>query len=401
MKHRIILLLFPFLLIFSGCQLIDKAKKELERVKHKYEEYKGTADTRGSRPFTVTFQQNEADKTPIITSQCSSNADVGFVHFMTQTEAAGRYFSATANLYSYPFSEVLKPFWDFRYTNPVSRYLYNGDGTHFANHSVLTGIDARTGNRNTIIGSDFSQIDPSGVVGESKCVNGALAAGTTLNLYDAPEQALTYSGIGSTFTYQIRPSTHIMPWKSDGTGNLMLQGSFDLPIYHNYESNIGGGVSFNVFLYNPKINKHLNFVIGIYAYGSAWQEERAGIRFDPTTGIVHVATVAKDDSWWCTKSPKSRSIQEVTNTPNKSTADDGQWNDFYRVNIAYQNIRAVLAALQDNPPPEVAGQNFGLNPEDWEVTLIAIQYELEEQGGKASISGSFRGFEAYLSRLPL
>ncbi|NPA29039.1 MAG: hypothetical protein GXO33_02525, partial [Epsilonproteobacteria bacterium] len=53
-----------------------------------------------------------------------------------------------------------------------------------------------------------------------------------------------------------------------------------------------------------------------------------------------------------------------------------------------------------NPPPNVAGQNFGSNPEDWEVLLIGIQYELAEEGGKALLAGSFRGFEAGISRLP-
>ena len=60
----------------------------------------------------------------------------------------------------------------------------------------------------------------------------------------------------------------------------------------------------------------------------------------------------------------------------------------------------VLNEIRKNPPAEVAGQNFGLNPEDWEVTLVAIQYELQEEGGKASVSGSFSGFGAYTSDLP-
>ena len=117
--------------------------------------------------------------------------------------------------------------------------------------------------------------------------------------------------------------------------------------------------------------------------------------------MVHIATVASENSWWSTISPKSRAIQEVFNTPNGTASNDEKWNDFYRVNISYQNLLAALQELSTNPPPSAAGQNFGLNPEDWELTSIMLQYELEEAGGKASFSGSFRGFEAYISNLPL
>jgi hypothetical protein len=30
-----------------------------------------------------------------------------------------------------------------------------------------------------------------------------------------------------------------------------------------------------------------------------------------------------------------------------------------------------------------------------------LQYELEENGGKATMAGSFRGFEAYITKLPI
>ena len=393
------ILSLPF--FFTGCEFLDKVKEEIDNLKHKYEEYYGDKNERGERPFQVVFQQNENDKTAVISSVCDYNQPISHIYFMTQTDAGNNYFKATHSLSSYPFRGVLKPFWDFRYTNPVSPFLRNGDGSYLPDYASLSGLDARKGDRNTIIGTPFAQTDPSGVVGQSKCVGGHIAAGTTLNLYDAPEQALIYAGIANTFTYQIHPNNHIRPWKADGSGNLMLQANFDKPIYRNFESNTGGSVAFNIMLYNPKSKLHLNYVIGIYAFGSAWQTEMAGIKFDPTTNIVHVATVIKDDSWWCTKSPKSLAIQEVVNTPNKTNRDDGRWNDFYRVNISYNNLKAVLDELQKNPPPSVAGINFGQAPQDWEVILLAVQYELAEEGGKALVSGSFSGFEAYLSRLPL
>ena len=400
--NKTILSLMTFSLLFSltSCGLIDKAKNEYNRIKHQYEEFTG-ADTRGPRPFTVVYQQDENAKRGLISSSCNANQDVKHIYFPTQTEAHNNIFSAIKNLYSYPYSGILKPFWDIRYTNPVRTYVHHNNGSHYANHASLTGLDARTGSRNVVTGTSASQTDVAGSVVQSKCVDGLLAAGMTANLNDAPEQSLTYSGIASTLSYQLDAHSHTKVWNTQGKGNLVLQGFFDTPIYQNFEANIGGSVSYNVFLYNPKIKKHLNYVIGIYAAGEAWQSEKAGIRFDPTTNIIHVATVIQADSWWTTISPRSKAIQEVFYAPNKTTKDDGRWNQFYRTNISYQNLLAVLNALKTNPPAEVAGQNFGLNPQDWEVTLVAVQYELEEQGGKASLSGSFRGFEAYISNDPL
>jgi len=53
--------------------------------------------------------------------------------------------------------------------------------------------------------------------------------------------------------------------------------------------------------------------------------------------------------------------------------------------------------LKTNPPVGAENTDFGISPEDWEVTSIMVQYELEESGGKALLSGSFRGFNAYIS----
>lgn len=412
MKKYISPLLLIVLFTLSGCDLSDKVEREVDRIgdqideeinrlKNKYEEYSTDGDTRGEKPFTVIYQNENAPKSPVISSQCTQNDIPQHVYFSTQVDAQQNIFSAIANLYSYPNTGVLKPYWDTRYINPVSQYITGVEALHFPEHAKLTGLDARVGVSNITTGTGFSQADSAGSVIQSKCVNGAIATGNTLNLFDAPEQALTYAGIQSTFIYQIHPDNHTSPWNTNGDGNFMIQASFDLPIYNNFEDNIGASVSFNVFLYNPTINKHLNYVIGVYASGDAWQKEKAGIRYDPTTNIIHVATVIKDESWWATKSPQSKGIQEVYNVPEKVTGDDGQWNDFYRANIAHQNLLAVLNELKTNPPAEVAGQDFGLAPQDWEVTLVAVQYELEEQGGKASFSGSFRGFEAYISSLPL
>ena len=385
-----------FLYVFNSCSLDDLKDK----IKHVYEEVTGK-ESRGPKPFTVVFQGENDPKTAFITSSCTYNTDVNYVYSQTPQDANSRYYNDTKGFTSSPTTGAkLKPFWDIRYTNSVTKYINGGTHTEYADHSVNTGLDARSGNRNVEIGTSMAQVDPDGVVVQAKCVDGNLAAGAIVNLLDSPDQYLTYAGPQSTFKYKLS-SNLISPWSSDGSGNIMIQANFDAPIYHNYESNIGGGVYFNLFLRNKKNGKSLNYVIGIYGIGDAWMKEKAGIRFDPTTGVIHVATVIKDSSWWCTKSPASLEIQEIYDSPTGTNFDDGVWGEFYRVNISYQNLLAVLQELRDNPPPEAAGEDFGLSPQDWEVLSIMIQYELEEEGGKALLGGSFKDFSAYVSKLPL
>ncbi len=382
-------------LAFTGCDLVDKAKDKYDELKEKYLEKPG--EDRGERPFQVIYQNPNGPKSVLISSGCGSNAEVGYAYFPTQSDAAYNYFKKTRYYVSRPGS--IKPFWDIRYTNPVNAYIRYTDSTYYPNHARLTGLDARSGRQNVEVGTAFAQRDPTGVVVQSECVGGQLAGGALLNLFDAPAQHLVYAGIAHTFTYQFDVRSHIRPWHADGSGNLAIQASFDRPIYRRYGDNIGASTAFNVMLYNPKLKKHLNYVIGLHAAGSAWLREKSGIKFDPSTNIVHVATVVSPDSWWCTIAPGSQSITEVHNSSD-TRRDDGVWPEFFRVNISYQNLLATLNELIQNPPPNVAGQQFGQSPQDWEVILIGIQYELADEGGKALYAGSFRGFEAYLSPLP-
>ena len=396
MKIGLITIAIASIFTMSGCDQVDKLK---DKILHKYKEYVGKVK-RGPKPFTETFQSENAPKRVIISPNCNANHSVKYVYFETPTDASSNFYRATSNLMSYPIG-TLKPYWDVRYTNPISEYVRNSDGSAYANHAKFTGLDARSGANNFIAGSAMSQTDAGGTVAQSKCVNGEIAAGTTVNLYDAPELDLVYAGIQSTFSYQISTNSHIRPWNSDKTGNLMLQAHFDQPLYFNYSNNEGASVAYGLMLRNRVNGKRLNFVIGIYAVGDAWIKEKAGIKYDPTTNMVHVATVIDDDSWWSTKSPASKPIKEFFNEAGKTTSDDGVWPDFFRVNISYNNLLAVLNELKENPPASVAGQDFGLSPQDWEVTGIMIQYELEEKGGKASLSGSFKGFGAYITKQPL
>ncbi len=400
MRQYRYLLIFASLFTFTGCDLLDKAEEEIERIKSQYEEYTGVED-RGERPFTVVYQEDKSAKTALISSQCNYNEATKYVYYETVNAVSGRYLGETQNFVTNPGLNKLKPFWDIRYINPVEKYMNGGSYDQYPNHGEYTGLDTRSGIGNIGIGTDSSQVDAGGSIAQSECIGNSLVGGATINLRDAPDQYINYGGPQSTFTYRFNKTALTTPWKANGAGNLIIQGYFDKPLYMNYGNNTGGSVSMGLFLKNRNNGKLLNFVIGIYASGSAWITEKSGIKFDSASGIVHVATVVSENSWWSTISPASKSIQEVQNSSNKKTSDYESWTDFYRVNISYQNLLAVLNELRQNPPIETRGQDFGLNPEAWEITAIMLQYEVEESGGKASLSGSFKGFEAYISDLPL
>lgn len=379
-------------------EFINNIKQEFERVKHPYKEFR---DKKVERPFPVVYQKDDKDIKTIISSQCSNNQAVQYVYYKTPDDAHNSFLLDTQSLISYPGRSKLKPFWDVRYIDPVSKYIDGGTSNNYPNHGEYTGLDISSGINNIGIGTDASRGDASGSIVQSECINGTLAGGATINLFDAPLQSIYYAGPQSTFVYRLGQTQSLSPWKFNGTGNLMLQGYFDKPLYNNYEKNAGGGVYMGIFIRNKHHGTFLNFVIGIYAAGEAWIEEKSGIQFDPTTNVVYVATVVSDDSWWSTKSPWSKSIEKIYSITTKRTSDDQRWNAFYRVNISYQNLLAVLQELKENPPKGVKNKEFGLNPEDWDITSVMIQYELEETGGKATLSGSFRDFEVYLSEYPL
>jgi hypothetical protein len=378
--------------------LLDDIKDNFDEIEDKYQEYTSSEDDRGEKPFTSTFQEDEYDRVSLISSNCSVNEGVKYLSYTTPTDAYSQYWVDIQNLISNPQQGILKPFLDIRYYNPMTEYIYNGDFSFYPNHSEFTGVDARVGTNNIVIGTNASTGDSSGGVAQSKCVDGDLVVGTTINLYDTPDQFIEYGGPQATFVYQLEASSLTSPWSSDQKGNLAIEAYFDEPIYANYMENMGGSISFGLFLNNKKTGEKLNYVIAVYLIGDAWVAEKAGIKFDPTTNIAHIATVIDDSSWWSTKSPKSLPAKEIKSDLTKRTVDDGIWSNLYRVNISYQNLLAVLNELKTNPPVGAENQNFGLYPEDWEVSSIMVQYELEETGGKALLSGSFKGFQAYISQ---
>ena len=383
-------------MLLTGCNLVNKAKREVDAAKNKYNEIR---NTRGERPYPINYQEDPSKKTKIISAQCIDNKSMQYIYYNTIQDAHQSYNNDIKNLTSNTAQHIQIPFWDIRYVNPVTKYINKGTYNQYADHSRYTGLDVRSGNKNIGIGTSTSQTNAIGSIAQFKCINGTIAGGTTINLNDSPDQSLDYGGPNTSFKYSLRGNTK--PWEANKTGNLMIQASFNTPLYISHTENIGGGVSFNLFLYNKHKGKHLNYVIGIFAAGEAWIKEKAGIHYDPTTNVVHVATVIKKSSWWSTISLSSNPIEQIYNTSEKDTRKNKNWNNFYRVNISYYNLLMVLEELKKNPPASVAEQDFGLSPEDWKLSSIMIQYELEEAGGSAILSGSFRGFEAYVSEDPL
>ena len=319
--------------------------------------------------------------TPVVKSTCSPS--IKYISYETQTEAEHNYMRDTRYSKSYPKRNIFKPIWDQRYVNPVSTYIRNFNASFTPKHYLYTGLDARTGYKNTVTGTYASRVAASGSVTQTECIQGALAGGTTINLYDAPEQSLRYAGPQSTFIYQFGDNS-IRPWKSSRTGNYMMQGRFDNPLWGNWSRhNFGAEVNFIFYLTNVKTGKKLSYVITIYGAGKATTGEESSIKFDPTTGIHHVSTAIKPHTKYATKSRWSRSTSGPrSNITTFSHTRGNNWSDFYRVNISYQNLKNALS--------KVASFNrYDKNPAYWAVNNSGIQYELEEKGGKATLSGLF------------
>ena len=349
----------------------------------------------------ITFESENASKRAVVTAACQYNDEVAFRYFASPEEAHSEYWKETKDLVSEPGKgKPLKPFWDLRYVNSGELLVKDEKKLDYANHALYTGLDARAGEKNIEAGVETADTYSDASVVQAKCIDGVLAAGTSLNLLDSDEQNIEYGGPNSTFIYRMADDNIVTPWSNNGDGNLLIQGYFAKPYYSKYSNNMGGGVNIGLFLQNKKSGLEINYIIGLYAVGKAWMNEQPDLKFDPTTNIVHVSTVVANNTQWATKSPKSKSIEKVKSKSSLTREDIQQWNDFYRVNITYENLLNVLKKLKSNPPAEVEGMDFGTNPADWKLNSIYVQYELEEEGGDAILAGSFKGFEVYITKLP-
>jgi len=368
-------------LAFSGCEFFDEMFKF------------DSKSNRQTNIETIKFEKDESKKRVVISSKCSLNKP-SYIYYETPEDAHKNISKDTKNLISTP-PNILKPHWDIRYLNGISAYKNKS-----VNFEKLTGLSFK--NSILFLGTDASREQYAASIAGVTCVNDKIAAGTTINLGDAPEEYVDYGGPHTTFIYRMADKLKITrPWNSTKDGNLIIQANFTEPIYKNFRDNIGGGVNFGLILRNIKNNKNINYIIGVYPVGEGRIKEKKNLLFDPTTKMVHVATVISPDTKWSTMSPKSQESIRILSDIDEFKKEYNKWDQFYRVNITYDNLYAVLKELRDNPPAEVADEDFGLHPEDWEISSVYIQYELDEDGGDALLSGSFRGFEVYTSKLPL
>ena len=340
-----------------------------------------------------------AQEIPIISAYCKGSEKVQFLYYQTIPAAHSGYPNDTKNLVTTVGKTKGKPYWDTRYVNQLHKIT---DGTSIGvlpNHAEFTGLDTRTGDQNIAYGTSASTMSSGGSVAQVKCIDDVLTGGTMVNLEDAPSQRLEYSGPQSTFAYKLASVPITSPWEANGTGNLMIQSRFDTPLYKNFGGNIGGGVNFGFFIKNKKTGIYLNYVVAVYTIGArgaaARMNEISTLMFDTTTKVVHVGSAIQEGTKYTTKSPYSKTTTLVKDGEIKATLDDGKWENFFRVNVSYENLMNVLKKGQSE------GKNFGLNPEDWELVSIMIQYELEEEGGKGSLSGSFQSFQVFATKNPI
>lgn len=325
---------------------------------------------------------------------------------MTTLQAHNSYSADTKDLQTSPAVTKGKPYWDMRYVNPISIFINGGTYANFANHGEYTGLDTRSGTQNIAVGSEFAKGNASGSVIQSECVDGVLTQGTTINLKDAPAQVINYGGPQATFAYKFTNNALTAPWKADGTGNIVLQASFAKPSYTNFATNDGGGVNFGFFINRKGTNQNINFVVAIYPVGAKFAngnfKEIDELLFDTTTRTVHVSTTIQDSTKYTTKSQYSKASEAITSTPEKKRDVIDQWPDLFRVNISYQNLLNVLKTKQSQPAkPGEPVVDMGLAPHEWQFSSIMIQYELEENGGTALLTGSFKAFEVFSTPQPL
>lgn len=177
---------------------------------------------------------------------------------------------------------------------------------------------------------------------------------------------IEFGGSQSTLVYRL---SNVYPFQSQS--NLMMQVRFSTVNYVNLNTNIGGGIYFNLFLVSKLTNERINYVISIYTFGQAWSKEQSGILHDPTTNTHFISTTVDKGNNYSTISD----ISDIINTP----------NGFFRVNITHENISNVLTStiFRDK------------NPDNWEVQFIGMQFELEEAHGDAVLTGAFSEFSSY------
>lgn len=264
--------------------------------------------------------------------------------------------------------------WRIGYTNEMKELKLNT----YPDYGQYIGISA---DQNAfVVGTSNAHFDPSASSMITKCHQGNIAGGIMLNLYDSPEQEITYGGVNATFYHEF-PYNNIKPWMDNG--NLMIQTYLVEPWYLNAGNNRGGEIDFNIFLRHEQTT--INYIINIHHTHGIPKEQIHTI--DPNTGAIHVTSIIKNGTKFTEKSTYSESTSIIST--NLKHPPYHNFNRFYRVNITYDNLKRLLQELQ-----------LHSNPADWSVAMIGVFFEVEEKLDKASLAGAFHAFEAYITDKP-
>jgi len=325
-----------------------------------------------------------ADQT-IVSPYCWNNQDIEYLYYKTPADTKRHYNDLySRGLFTDPYSNTFKPMWDLRYVNPSSS-LFDA-----SNHASYTGLDTRNGYRASAFGTNISQWYNAGSIVQTKCVNGLLAGGAMVNLWDAVDQSIEKEKGGPQATLKYHLSGNIRPWNNGK--NLRIQANFDRPIYTKSSENRGGNINFVATVQN--INdpqKQFYYVMPIWGYNQGYT------RSDSTSNdgnlpfvVAPFVSINDDGTRYAIASQYSNQTFEVIASNNVNpTSDDGRWPHFFRANIPYKSFEKALNDL-----------GFDSRPEDWRITLLGIQFEIEEAGGKGSIAGSFIGYSATITDRP-
>ena len=246
-----------------------------------------------------------------------------------------------------------------RNCRPIKRLHYKDEKSLDSYFRDIRGVELYLDTRYT---DDQSAYNCDPYLGVSTIVD----TRTTTHSFDfgGPQSSLIY-----------RPSKKHFPWTNGG--NLMMQVDMTSMNYENLDTNIGGNIAFNLFITNERTGKQINYVISLYALNQGWSEEQPNVLHDTSTKTDFISTVIKPGTKYVTMS-------EHSNLTNEGLG-------FFRVNISTENLNTALI--------EAGEQNINLN--DWSINIIGIQFELEEDGGDAILSGSFKGLEIYSTTSPM
>lgn len=201
--------------------------------------------------------------------------------------------------------------------------------------------------------------------------------GMLMNSWFTTYQVIVGGGQNTTYAYEfLNPST---PWNTS-TSVLWVQGDLKLPWFANWDNNSNdnfpvGQLSYFIYLKDISINKALCIIINAYDNRTVPLES---VQNDTYT---YFASTRFGGTKYSTPNSYSASWRNTT------------WNtyNFYRAEITRQNIVNIATDVNTQ-----FGQNFSINPNDYQLTSAGILQEtFREQGDQVSMGSSFRDFCIY------